>query len=179
MSDIDYPDYTLDKFNVRGLKGNIKGVTVEAISEKKYTGGVDNAGGFLCKILLKDKTAEKWMTIWSAEEDLKFKRDDTISISEVESDYNKHFENFGIKKTKGSVIVNHSKGQKHVDEALDIVNSINTATTSEPTPKTQTVDMPFNPEAVTKSQGDFKIVLLEQILTATLRVGDLWEEMKK
>lgn len=45
--------------------------------------------------------------------------------------------------------------------------------------KTETVDMPFNPEAVTKSQGDFKTLLLEQILTATLRVGDLLEAMMK
>lgn len=44
---------------------------------------------------------------------------------------------------------------------------------------TETVDMPFNPNAVTKSQGEFNTVLLEQILTATIRVGDLLEAMMK
>ena len=110
---------------------------------------------------------------------MKFKRDDKISISEVESDYNSYFKNFGIKKTKGSIIVVHSKGQKHVDEALDIADSITTTPIDEPGPGYKKVDMPFNPKAVTKSQGDYKTMLLEQILTATQRVGDLLEAMRK
>ena len=196
MSDIDYPTYTLDKFNVLGIKGNIKGVKVDVIREIVYKTG-DRAGTpFKCSIGLSDKTGTKWIGIWMTESELPFVVGDTISISQVESDYNKHFEKWQIKKCKASIIKNHRYApetrerdniiiagtpavSKAVDDAMTEAKKIESDAPPYPFQEEKTVDMPFNPKAVTRSQGEYKTMLLEQILTATVRVGDLLEAMMK
>ncbi len=194
MSDIDYPTYTLDKFNVKGIKGNIKGVTVEAIKEFKY----NRAGNELqaCKVLLKDKT-ERWLTIWKSEENLSFIRENVISISAVESKVNTKYNNFEIKICKESVVIVHNKKTVNTGETVKVSKTQST----EPMIKTETVDMPYNPKVIESKyifypafdypqlrklhtiedfdvRAQIELVMQnKQILDAIIRVGNILKEM--
>ena len=144
MSDIDYPTYTLDKFNVKGIKGNIKGVKVDIIREIRYKQGPKEGEAFKCTVALSDKTKQVWFNIWKIEADLPFIVGDFISISEVEADYNSYFEKFELKKCKASIIIVHDKKTVNTGETVKISKTKST----EPMIKTETVYMPHNPNTI-------------------------------
>lgn len=196
MSDIGYPDYTLDKFSVLGITGNIKGVTVEAIKEFNYSKGQ------ACKVLLKDKTGEKWLSIWKSEENLSFKKGDIISISQVESNLNERFNNIDLKLSNASEIFNSGTWSKSIDYKPGDPAPSKHLTVVTPGPKTQTVNMPHNPNTIESEfifypafdyprlrqmhakepefavRAQIELVMQnKQILDAIIRVGDILKEM--
>ena len=107
LSDIDYPDKTLDEFCEMGIKANIRKVKVDIIHQINYVSGLNKEKPFKCFILLSDDTGKKWSDIWKVQADLPFMKGDVISISQVESDYNWHFNNWQIKISEFLLIINY------------------------------------------------------------------------
>ena len=107
LSDIDYPNKTLDEFCELDIKANIRKVKIDIIRQIDYVSGLNEGKPFKCFILLSDDTGKKWLDIWKVQADLPFMKGDIISISQVESDYNWHFNNWQIKISKFSLVINY------------------------------------------------------------------------